>query len=432
LLAILVACNPPAAAGSATSSGAVGDRDAAATDAGSAVGASKPIELFSWWARVGESGALEALSEEHRRHYPNDTIINATTELSGLARSTLVKRMERNEPPDTFQGNVGRDLMQWVLVNGLDANESKLLPLDGVIADVAVWRQTMPKAILDEVTYDGKLYAVPSNIHRLNSIFYNENVFRAYGLTEPKTLDDLRTMARKLQGGGVKLLAIGAREPWTLALIAFECLLVAREGPGFYESYFRGHLKPDDPRIVADLRALLDLLTMANDDYAQLTWLQAVDLVARGKAAMTIMGDWARGSFTERGLRIGKDYQEIPFPQSDGAFVYTSDAFPLPLQAKNRAGAERLLATIGSVEGQRAVNSAKDALSARADVPPVDDPTLARKYALFKKGPLALALSGLVPARFADDVAAALVEMAEQHDLEPALQTLRTRYALLK
>jgi len=37
-----------------------------------------------------------------------------------------------------------------------------------------------------------------------------------------------------------------------------------------------------------------------------------------------------------------------------------------------------------------------------------------------------------VPARFAEDLNAALPEMLEQGDIEPVMQTLRTRYALLK
>ncbi|HZU83114.1 MAG TPA: extracellular solute-binding protein [Polyangiaceae bacterium] len=429
--AALVAC--VAAGCGSTAGGGVATTDAGRPGPGLAEqSTAAPIELFSWWARIGESDALGALTREHQRHYPNDVIINATAELSGLARSTLRTRMQRNEPPDTFQANVGKDLMQWVLVNGLDDRETKLSPLDDVIDDVATWRRTMPKVLIDEVSYDGKLYAVPSNIHRLNTLFYNKKIFETYGLTEPKTIDDLKSMAKKLDGTGVRLIAVGSREPWTLALIAFECMLVAREGPEFYDNYFRGNVRADDPRILADLNAMLDLLSLANDDHAQLSWLQALELVVRGKAALTIMGDWARVSFNARGMKYGQDYAEMPFPQSEDTFVYTSDTFPLPIQAKNRAGAIRLLKSMGSAEGQRVMNAAKGALSARTDVAPENDPMFMSKHALLQRGPLVLALSGLVPPRFASDLGGALSEMSEQRDLEPVVQTLRSRYALLK
>src|SRR5262245_28041086 len=99
-----------------------------------------PIEMFSWWEGVGDADALRALMTEHGRQHPADTVINASSGLSGLARKTLRNRMLSNEPPDTFQANAGRDLMQWVLTNGMDGRESKLLPLDDLVPGAAAWR----------------------------------------------------------------------------------------------------------------------------------------------------------------------------------------------------------------------------------------------------------------------------------------------------
>ncbi len=147
-----------------------------------------PIEVFSWWSRIGESDALGALTTEHQLHFPEDFIVNATTELSGLARKTLRVRMDHGEPPDTFQANIGQDLMRWVVVNGIDDRLSKLMPLDVVMPDVAEWRQHIPAILLRELSYRGRLYAVPATVHRLNEIFYNRNVFRTYGLEEPRTV----------------------------------------------------------------------------------------------------------------------------------------------------------------------------------------------------------------------------------------------------
>jgi hypothetical protein len=47
-------------------------------------------------------------------------------------------------------------------------------------------------------------------------------------------------------------------------------------------------------------------------------------------------------------------------------------------------------------------------------------------------GLMVLALSGIVPPRFAEDVGAVLAEMAAQRDIEPVVHTLRSRYALLR
>jgi len=398
-------------------------------------GAQRPIEMFGWVEQIGDADPLAALAATHQRHNPGDTIINARAASSGEARNGLRARMLRNDPPDTFQANVGNDLMQWVLFNGIDALESKVVPLDDdvVAADVASWRKAIPAELLEQVSYKGRIYGVPANVHRNNTVFYNKHVLAKFGLREPTSVADLLAQGRTLRDKGVPLIAVGSRQPWTLSLLLFECLLVSREGTAFYRDFFAGRLAPDDRRIVGTLQAGLELLAFANPDQRQLSWEQAVEKVVRGEAAMTVMGEWARGPFIAAGMRLGVDYDEIPFPGTTYVFVFSADAFGLPMDAKNRAAAARLLATVGSVEGQRALSQARRTLAARVDVPPpADDPALARSYALLQKGPLLMALSGLVPAAVTRDLDASLGEMTDRRDVDPVVQTLRSRYVLLK
>lgn len=390
------------------------------------------VELFSWWARVGESDALGALMREHQSRFPGDSMINASAELSGLARKTLRERLLRGEPPDSFQANIGLDLMQWVIVNGLDGRESRLLPLDDELSNISELRQNLPKALVELLSYDGRLYGVPSNVHRINSVFYNKHVFRTYGLSEPRTVDDLMAAGERLKQAGIPLFALGSRESWTLSLFVFECLLIAREGHQFYQDFFHGGMRPNDPKLRATLQAALKLLDYANADHARLSWLQSLDLVFRGRAAMTVMGDWARVSFNAHGMKLGQDYGEFAFPGTGDTFVFTSDAFSLPRNSKNKEGAKRLLATMASREGQLAMNAAKSSLAARLDALPTMDPVLASKHRLMTDGPLVLAFSGLVPPRVAEDLGQALAEMVAERDLEPVLLTLRSRYPLLR
>ena len=396
-------------------------------------GAQPPVEMFGWVERVGGADPLAAVAAIHRRRYPDDIIISARAASSGEARSALRARMLRNDPPDTFQANVGNDLMQWALFNGIDALESKLVPLDETVGDLASLRGALPPALLEHVSYKGRLYGVPANVHRNNTVFYNKHVLAKYGLAEPKSVGDLLAQGKQLRDRGVPLLAVGSRGPWTLSLFLFECLLVSREGSAFYRDFFTGQVSPDDRRVVGTLQAGLELLAFANADQRQLSWEQAVEMVVRGEAAMTVMGEWARGPFVAAGMKLGVDYDEIPFPGSASVFVFSADAFGLPTAAKNRAAAERLLATLASVDGQRAISQARGTLSARIDVPPAtDDPVLARSYALLTKGELLMALSGLVSGSFSGDVDASLGEMVDRHDPEPVVQTLRSRYVLLK
>jgi len=434
--ACLSACDrtaSPPAAGRVPPSGVAAVADSAGGSGKDVRGAPR-IEMFSWWTRAGEVDSLGTLIGFHTRIHPGDVILNATAELSGLARKTLRARMLRGEPPDTFQANAGNDLLQWVHMNGTSTGESRLVALDGVLpAEVAEWRRVMPEALLAQVSQDGKMYGVPANVHRLNTVFYNKRLFQQHDLPEPRTVADLLALGRKLDGTKIPLFALGGREPWTVTLFVLECLLIGREGPRFYDDYFHGRLKADDPRVIATLQKALELLAFTNTDYQQLSWMEAVDLVATGRAALTVMGDWARSSFNARGLTMGKDFGQLAFPDTAGTLVFTSDTFNLPIGAKNRDGALRLLTTIGSAEGQRVVDTRKGTLAARLDViPPDGDPMLKEMHALLRSGPAVLALSGLVPREFSEDVGAALLEMLREHDIDPAVHDLRSRYALLK
>jgi glucose/mannose transport system substrate-binding protein len=398
--------------------------------------AQRRVELVTWWDRVGDVDALGALTREHRRLDAGAVVIHANTDLSALNRRGLRNRMLRSDPPDVFQADAGSDLLQWVRFNGKDARESKLLPLDDLVAGLPALRAQLPPAVLALVTLgkeDGKIYGVPANIHRTNELFFNRKVLERYGLDVPKSPEDLTRMGDRLRGTGVPLLALGGRDPWLLSSIVFECLLVSREGAATYLDYLGGKLEPDDERVLAALEASLDLLASVDPAHEKLTWLQAAEQVAEGRAAMTIMGDWARQAFMARGLEPGRDYGEVAFPGAGTAFVFTSDVFALPVAAENAAGARRLLATIASPEGQRAVGDTSGVLPARRDVAlSAVDPDLQARTNLLRTGVLVPALSTLVPGVFASDLASALSEMVRRHDVEPVVHTLRSRYALLK
>ena len=396
--------------------------------------AGSPIEVYTWWNKLGAIDPVAGLAEVHRRRHPDDLIMDALSGIdrSGLTRKALRARMMANHPPDIFEANAGHDLLQWVEMNGVDASQSKLAALDDLVAGVAEWRQTVPRPIVDQVSYRGKTYGVPVNIYRLNTIFYSKSVFERFRLTEPTSADDFAAMAEKLRGSGIPLLAVGSREPWTLALIAFECLLIAREGPGFYTDYFHGRVAPDDARIQRTLEETLKLGNLFNPDHERLSWSDAIELVVSGKAAMSIMGDWARTIFDGRGLKVGVDFGQMPFPGTADTFVFTSDAFALPVAAKNHAGARRLLASMGTREGQAAMNQPRGALSARRDVPAPERAEISvTNHALLDRGALVLALSGLVSPALASDVAESLAEMITEGEIAPVLQTLRSRHVLL-
>jgi glucose/mannose transport system substrate-binding protein len=392
------------------------------------------VELFSWWTKPGEVEALDAVLAVHEGRHPGAKVINATVKDSATARDRLRKRLEDREPPDTFQANVGQDLLRWVLYNGADSAESKLEPLSGQAVLGREFRDVFPEAVLSAAGFGDEVYAVPVNIHRTNSLFYNRQVFADLGLEPPASLDALYTVADVLTARGIVPLAVGAKSSWTLALLVFENILIAKHGASFYEDYFGGRVDlPADPRVLEVLEESLRLWRYTNADARQIEWDDAVAMVHDGRAAMTVMGDWAKGTLEQLGGVPGKTFGQIPFPGTAGVFVYTADTFPLPKGAPRRRDALDFLGTLASLEGQNAFNPIKGSIPARTDIDPAAYDVLARAMIEdFRRDTLELALSGLAPAAFNDYVQEGLGAMIDQGDAEPARFALMNRYDVLQ
>jgi len=347
------------------------------------------VEILHWWKQGGEHQAISALLGEFKNEYPSIGIIDSSVDGSSLARAAIRERMKKGTPPDTFQANGGWDLMAWVLVDNTDAEETLMRELDPAMLDLV---GKVPQPVLDTVSYMGKVYAVPLNIHRLNTLFYNKQVFRDLQIdaTELKSVDDLFAAADKVNAynqqqaaadGGAKQvtpIALGFRvttgpmasdDSWTLALVFFENLWVARKGGAAYRDLFVSP-QTDDPFSPAMSYALADfrklVVSYSNANAKTLTWNQPLDMVLNGDAAMTIMGDWGKGYAKAAGF--GEDtFGVIPMPGTAGTFVFTTDTFSLPISARPVDDTLKLLKLFGSQQGQDIFNPIKGSISARTD-----------------------------------------------------------------
>lgn len=391
------------------------------------------VEIFSWWTNPGEKEALDALISAHQQRCPSAKVINAAAQDSNSARTQLRMRMEAGEPPDAFQANVGQDLWKWVLYNGVDDSETKVEPLDDTIFVGAQARELFPEPVIRAAGHGGRIYGVPVNIHRINALFFNKRVFQKHGLSPPATLEELWQVCEELKQAGVTALAVGGKDTWALSILVFENLLVAREGADFYENYFTGAVTdPADPRILRTLDAALDLWRYTSDDARSVTWRDAVERVQRGDAAMTVMGDWAKGALEQLGGLPDETFGEVPFPGTQGTFVFTADTFALPRGAAGRNGALDLLTTFASLAGQDAFNPIKGSIPARVDADPAAfDPLGKKSIEDFHSDRLSLGMSGLAPSAFSMPVNEALGRAMDQKDAEPARLALAGYYDIL-
>jgi glucose/mannose transport system substrate-binding protein len=330
------------------------------------------VEIYSWWVSGAEQSALNAVLKDFATKNANLSVTNAAAQNALSAQHELQNRIAEGNPPDTFQVNGGAELRQYIG----SASPGPLEPLDFLAMEQG-WSQLMPSAVIQAVTFGAHIYAVPVDIARINTLFYNKHIFEKNGLEPPATMADFVRVARVLQANHVMPVAIGAQVPWTLEVI-FKGCLAAAGGPNYYtefcsgrNGYFAG--SSTSATIDSTFNAAVDcfgtILSVANrDDMRSLTWDQAVEEVRTGLAAMTIMGDWALGEFLHEGAVADVDFGEVPAPDSADTFIFTTDTFVLPRGAKNRAGAIALLSEWGSDKGQSVFFPLKGTIATRSDV----------------------------------------------------------------
>lgn len=64
-------------------------------------------------------------------------------------------------------------------------------------------------------------------------------------------------------------------------------------------------------------------------NYVRSPWQESAELLYSGKAAMMIMGDWAKDERMQIGAVPGKDFLCVATPDSEGYFIYGIDSFAI-------------------------------------------------------------------------------------------------------
>ena len=175
--------------------------------------------------------------------------------------------------------------------------------------------------------YQGHYVAVPVNVHRVNWLWINPEVFKKAGAKIPTTWDEFSAAADKIKKAGFIAVAHGG-QPWQDATV-FEAIALGIGGADWYKKACvqldqNALTGPEMVKVVRRRCAMFrstSTRTPPNRD-----WNLATAMVINGKAGMQFMGDWAKGEFTAAGKKPGKDYVCAPFPGNDKRTPSTSTA----------------------------------------------------------------------------------------------------------
>ncbi|MBN1174253.1 MAG: carbohydrate ABC transporter substrate-binding protein [Micromonosporaceae bacterium] len=334
---------------------------AACSSAGSGGGDSGDdrVEVFSWWTGEGEEEGLNALIDDFKVTNPGIEFINAT--VSGgagvNAKTVLATRLEGEDPPDSYQAHAGLELTS-------DIKAGRLQALDELY-DSQGWRSVFPQGLLDAMTYEGKIYSVPVNIHRANLIWYNPKTLASVGIAEPpKTWSELLAQATILRSGGITPIAVGPL--WTQKQL-LETVLIGELGAGQYTGLWNGTTDWASPQVIYALTTAARVFAVSDITNASGDWQNAMDKTLAGTAAYNVMGDWAYTYNLGKNLKYPTDFAVTASPGSSGVYDFLSDAFTLPKGAPHPGAAQQWLIECGSTRGQDIFNPLKGSIPARTD-----------------------------------------------------------------
>ncbi|MDP3977734.1 MAG: ABC transporter substrate-binding protein [Pseudomonas sp.] len=318
------------------------------------------VEVLHWWTSGGEKRAADTLQKlvEDQGHTWKDFAVAGG---GGEAAMTVLKtRAVSGNPPAAAQIK-GPDIQEW--------GELGLLADLNQVAEQNGWNELLPPQVIETMQFGGDYVAVPVNVHRVNWLWINPEVFAKAGATPPTTLDEFFAAAEKLKAAGFMPLAHGG-QPWQDSTV-FEDLALAVLGP---DDFHKAFVELDESvltsaKMVEVFAALQKLRGYVDANAAGRDWNSATAMVINGKAGMQIMGDWAKSEWTAAGKVAGSDYECLPFPGTQGSFAYNIDSLAMfkLSNADNRKAQEDLARTVMEPEFQQFFNQNKGSIPVRMD-----------------------------------------------------------------
>jgi glucose/mannose transport system substrate-binding protein len=319
------------------------------------------VEVLHWWTSGGEAKSvseLKAMLEKNGHKWKDFSVAGGG---GATAKTVLKSRVVAGNPPSSAQIK-GPSIQEW-------AEMGVLSNLDSV-AKANNWDKVLPKKFADHMKYNGHFVAVPVNVHKINWMWVNPEVFKKAGASIPTTWSEFKVAAEKIKKAGFIPVAAGG-QPWQEATV-FESIVLGVGGADFYKKVF----------VDLDLKALgSDTMKKAFDTLRMVKsytdknapgrdWNLATAMVYKGKAAMQFMGDWAKGEFSAAGKKVGVDYIALDAPQTSGAYLYNIDSFIMFQQKDSEKvkGQEKLAELILSDDFQIAFNVRKGSVPVKLGV----------------------------------------------------------------
>ena len=324
-----------------------------------AVSAPESLDVLHWWTSASERHAADYLAERLKDEglQWQDAAIPGGAGVGAM--KVLKSRVIAGHPPDAAQ-LIGPAISEW-------GDLGLLLELDNVSRRVG-WNEKFFPTVWGLIRLRGHSMAAPLGIHRINTLLYNQRIFTQLNLAPPRTWPEFERAADKISRAGYTPMAQSS-EGWQIATL-FETLLLSETGPAFYRDLLvrRNATAWFDPRVNRALEHLRHLKRWMPTQLTERPWQDEAADLAQGKAAMWIMGDWAKGELQAMGLNVGEQFNCTPVPGTADMHLYSIDTFVMFTgDYSNQYAQEKMATIVTSPQVQAGYNRLKGSVPVRRD-----------------------------------------------------------------
>jgi raffinose/stachyose/melibiose transport system substrate-binding protein len=270
---------------------------------------------LSWWNNANTQpllGVFNNVIKQFEAAHPNITIQNVPMQ-NELFKTKVTPALRGNSPPDIFQ--------QWG--SGQQATQVQSGKLADISSDVSPWIGSLGTPATEWQT-NGKWYGVPYDLHVVG-FWYRKDLFQQAGISSPPTtIAQLESDDATLRAHGITPITVGSKDGWPDAFW-WEYFAVRECSQSTITQAMSGVSlsAPCFTKASADLDAFMKtnpFQTGFLGTPAQSVPNSSVALLANGKAAMELQGDWDPGAGA--GLTSDKNLFAklgwFPFPSVPG------------------------------------------------------------------------------------------------------------------
>lgn len=182
----------------------------------------------------------------------------------------------------------------------------------------------------DAFTLNGQIYGVPSGVSTLGT-YYNKDVFKKYGLSEPKDWTEFLDACKKLKSAGVQPIVMGDKDMYVMQFGLYQIAAnqVYPKNAQFDDKLRTGETKFTDKntwdKVLSMYKTLYDNGYIEKNSLG-LSAQQAIQKFVDGEAAMTFDGNFNVAALSAKGsVNFERGY--FPLPGNDsGSDIYAAVA----------------------------------------------------------------------------------------------------------